>query len=129
MVKRDEKKCTLSMPLNRKTKNHVNSVYFACMTAGADLTAGFPVILEVLRIKKNIVPIFKDMSAEFYKRAEGETHFTSEQNQEIKDLIQKALSTGERHNIPVIITATVPKVLGDEPVAKFTLNLSLKVKP
>ncbi|MEC7183252.1 MAG: DUF4442 domain-containing protein [Bdellovibrionota bacterium] len=128
MVKRDEKKCTLSMPLNRKTKNHVNSVYFACMTAGADLTAGFPVILEILRIKKNIVPIFKDMSAEFYKRAEGETHFTSEQNQEIKDLIQKALSTGERHNIPVIITATVPKVLGDEPVAKFTLNLSLKVK-
>ena len=32
MVKRDEKECTLSMPLNRKTKNHVNSVYFACMT-------------------------------------------------------------------------------------------------
>ena len=48
MVKRDEKKCTLSMPLNRKTKNHVNSVYFSCMTAGADLTAGFPVILEIM---------------------------------------------------------------------------------
>ena len=129
MVKRDEKECTLSMPLNRKTKNHVNSVYFACMTAGADLTAGFPVILEILRIKKNIVPIFKDMSAEFYKRAEGEIHFTSVQNKEIKDLIQKALSTGERHNIPVVVMARVPTVFGDEPIAKFTLNLSLKIKP
>ena len=129
MVKRDENQCTLSMPLNRKTKNHVNSVYFACMTAGADLTAGFPVILETLRLKKNIVPIFKDMSAEFYKRAEGEIHFTSEQNKEIKGLIERAVSTGERYNLPVTVTAKVPKVFGDEPVAKFTLNLSIKVKP
>ena len=129
MVERDEKKCVLSMPLNKKTKNHVNSIYFACMTAGADLTAGFPVILETIRLKKNIVPIFKDMSAEFYKRAEGETHFTSHQNREINELIQKALSTGERQNLPVDIIATVPQIFGDEPIAKFTLNLSLKVKP
>jgi len=129
MVTRDENKCVLSMPLNRKTKNHVNSIYFACMTAGADLTAGFPVIIETIRLKKNIVPIFKDMSAEFYKRAEGETYFTSYQNKEINDLIQKAISTGERHNLPVNIIATVPKAFGDEPIAKFTLNLSLKVKP
>ena len=59
MVERDEDKCVLSMPLNRKTRNHVNSIYFACMTAGADLTAGFPVILENIRLKKNIVPIFR----------------------------------------------------------------------
>ena len=69
------------------------------------------------------------MSAEFYKRAEGEIHFTSVQNKEIKDLIQKALSTGERHNIPVVVMARVPAVFGDEPIAKFTLNLSLKIKP
>tara|TARA_Y100001970_G_C14154099_1_gene814510 strand:+ start:599 stop:1099 length:501 start_codon:yes stop_codon:yes gene_type:complete len=128
MVKRDENKCTLSMPLNRKTKNHVHSVYFACMTAGADLTAGFPVILEIIRLKKNIIPIFKDMSAEFYKRAEGEIYFTSQQNKEIKEVIDKAISTGERYNIPVEVIATVPKAFGDEPVAKFILNLSLKVK-
>ena len=129
MVKRDENKCTLSMPLSRRTKNHVNSVYFACMTAGADLTAGFPVILEIMRLKRNIVPIFKDMSAEFYKRAEGEIHFTSEQNKEIKELIAKAIETGERFNIPVIVLATVPSVFGGDPIAKFTLNLSIKVKP
>ena len=128
MVKRDENQCTLSMPLNRKTKNHVNSVYFACMTAGADLTAGFPVILEIIRLKKNIIPIFKDMSAEFYKRAEGEIYFTSKQNKEIKEVIDKAISTGERYNIPVEVIATVPKAFGDDPVAKFTLNLSLKIK-
>ena len=129
MVERDENKCVLSIPLNRKTRNHVNSVYFACMTAAADLTAGFPVILKVIGLKKNIVPIFKDMSAEFYKRAEGETHFTSKQNKEIEELIEKAISTGERYNIPVEVIATVPSIFGDDPIAKFTLNLSLKVKP
>ena len=69
------------------------------------------------------------MSAEFYKRAEGETYFTSYQNKEINELIEKAVSTGERQNLPVNIIATVPQIFGEEPVAKFTLNLSLKVKP
>ena len=99
------------------------------MTAGADLTAGFPVIIEIMRLKRNIVPIFKDMSAEFYKRAEGEIHFTSKQNKEIKELITKAIKTGERYNIPVSVLATAPRMFGDDPIAKFTLNLSIKVKP
>ena len=36
--------------------------------------------------------------------------------------------TGERVTIPVDVVATVPKRYGDEPVARFTLGLSLKKK-
>ena len=98
------------------------------MTAAADLTAGFPVILKRIALKKNIVPIFKDMSAEFYKRVEAKTYFTCNQNREIKALINKAIETKERHNLKVEVYATVPSKFGTEPIAKFTLNLSLKVK-
>jgi hypothetical protein len=128
VVQCDEEKCILSMPLNRKTRNHVNSIYFACMTAGADISAGFYLIKEIIRTKKNIVPIFKDMKAEFYKRAEGKAYFSCKQNKDIKALIEKAIETKERHNLLVEIVTTVPSQFGEEPVAKFVLNLSIKVK-
>ena len=124
----NEEKTILTMPLNRKTRNHVNSIYFACMTAGADIAAGYTVIKERIRTKVEIVPIFKDMSAEFYKRAEAKTYFTCYQNREIKALINKAVETKERHNLQVEVYATVPSKFGTEPIAKFVLNLSLKVK-
>jgi hypothetical protein len=36
--------------------------------------------------------------------------------------------TGERVNMPLKITATVPEISGNEPVAEFVLRLSLKDK-
>jgi hypothetical protein len=38
------------------------------------------------------------------------------------------MDSGERENMPVHITATVPSKLGEEPIAKFVLTLSLKRK-
>jgi hypothetical protein len=70
--------------------------------------------------------IFKDFHADFLKRAEGDVRFTCEQGREIRALVRKALASGERESLPVHVTATVPSKLGDEPVAQFTLTLSLK---
>jgi len=46
----------------------------------------------------------------------------------VKHLIEEAVKTGERVNMPLKITATVPELSGDEPVAEFVLTLSLKDK-
>jgi hypothetical protein len=40
--------------------------------------------------------------------------------------MEKAAATGERENLPLYVTATVPKLLGPEPVARFTLTLSVR---
>ena len=71
--------------------------------------------------------IFKDFHADFLKRAEGDVHFVCEDGSEIKDLINVAEETGERQNLPLKITATVPSI-SNEPVAKFILTLSIKKK-
>ena len=42
--------------------------------------------------------------------------------------MRKAIETGERVNLPVPVTATVPSVFGDEPVAEFVITLSVKEK-
>ena len=70
--------------------------------------------------------IFKDLRADFLKRAEGDVHFTCNQGKDIAVLVQKAIETGERVEMPVHVTATVPDKLGDDPVAEFILTLSLK---
>ncbi len=46
----------------------------------------------------------------------------------VRELVKEAVETGERVNTTVHVTATVPSRLGDEPVARFELTLSLKLK-
>jgi hypothetical protein len=42
--------------------------------------------------------------------------------------VNETITTGERVNLPVKVIATVPDKFGDEPVAEFTITLSLKEK-
>jgi acyl-coenzyme A thioesterase PaaI-like protein len=119
-------RCRVRVPLNRNTKNHLNSMYFGALAAGADCAGGL-IAMRMIQSEGNQVSlVFKDFHADFLKRAEGDVIFTCEQGLEIRDLVRKTLHSGERENMPVHVVATVPAKFGDEPVAKFTLTLSLK---
>lgn len=121
-------RCVVRVPLSRKTKNHLNSMYFGVLAAGADCAGGL-IAMRLIQDEGNQVSlIFKDFHAEFLKRAEGDVLFTSENGAAIRETVKKAIRSGERENVPVQVIATVPSKLGDEPVAKFTLTLSLKRK-
>ena len=124
----DNDRFVVKIPLKRRTKNHLGSMYFGVLAAGADLAAGF-VAMDAIRLSgERVSLIFKDMQAEFLKRAEDTVHFTCDEGILIKDLVEKAIETGDRVEMPVHVTATVPSKLGDEAVARFTLTLSLKRK-
>jgi acyl-coenzyme A thioesterase PaaI-like protein len=116
----------VSIPLNWRTRNHLNCMYFGVLAAGADCAGGF-LALHILRKHKTKASIiFKDFQANFLKRAEGKTYFKCRDGQKIRDGIVSMEETGERLNMPVEIIATVPDKTGDEPVATFTLTLSMK---
>lgn len=130
VVEIDEDHCVLKIKLKRKTKNHVNSMYIGALTVGADLAGGILALELVNKSGRKMNPVFKDMQANYLKRAEGHVYFTCTEGEKIKEMVQKAVDTGERINQPVNITATVPNKLGNEPVAEFVLTLSLKeLKP
>ena len=118
----------LSIPLNRKTRNHVGSMYIGAMTVGVDFVTGLTAMTSIKKSKKNIVLIFKDLKSSFIKRAEGETFFTCNHTKEIKAAVKKVVDSKQRVNIEVPIIATVPEKFGDEPVAEFTITLSMKEK-
>ena len=125
----DEEKCVVAIPFRKGNKNHLGSLYFGALCIGADAAGGLIAakLLRNLKSGKGSL-IFKDFTAKFLKRPEGETHFTCLVGAQIKAAVEQAASSGERVEVPVPITATVPEKFGDEPVAEFLLTLSLKVK-
>jgi acyl-coenzyme A thioesterase PaaI-like protein len=119
-------RCEIVVPLNWRTRNHLRSMYFGALCTGADAAGALIALEATRRAGGSIAVVFKDVHAEFVKRAESDVHFACEQGREILALMEKAAATGERENLPLYVTATVPKLLGPEPVARFTLTLSVR---
>ena len=124
-----DERCEIRIPLTRRTRNHIWSMYFGVLCAGADLAGGYPVMREIQKSGRKVVFVFKDFKAEFLKRAEGDVHFVCEQGREMGYLVQRAIDNpGTRVEDQVHVTAIVPTKLGDQPVARFELTISLKLK-
>ena len=115
----------IKIRLNRKTRNHLGSMYFGVLSVGADITGGFLAMKYIDESNSKISLIFKDFQADFIKRAEGDVHFICKEGNLIRSLVSKAEQTNERQNMPVHIIASVPSISTD-PVATFSLTLSLK---
>ena len=120
------KRCEIVVPLSWRTRNHLRSMYFGALCTGADAAAALIALNASRKAGGGIAIVFKDMQAEFLKRAEGDVHFVVDQGREIRELVEKTAASGERENLAVRVVATVPKLLGSEPVARFTLTLSVK---
>jgi len=120
-------RCVVKVPLNWRTRRRdIHAMYLGTLCMGADVAAGLISFKMVAERKANVSFIFKDMKCEFLKRAEGDVLFTNDDGKIVQDLMRRTLETGERQEATVHVTATVPSKLGDEPVAKFELTLSLK---
>jgi Domain of unknown function (DUF4442) len=127
IVELTDERCVVRVPLNWRTRRRdIHAMYLGTLCMGADVAAGLIAFKLVNERKLRVNFIFKDMKAEFLKRAEGDVHFTNTQGRLIQELLQRAIDTGERQETTVPVIATVPSKLGDEPVAKFELTLSLK---
>jgi hypothetical protein len=124
----NEKECEAKIPLNFITKNHLGSMYFGVLAMGADLACGLMGMEAIRRSGKKLTLIFKDFKAEFFKRAESDVHFFCNEGKKIQKQVKEAIETGERVNRTYHVLATTPKVSRGEPVARFEMTLSLRVK-
>jgi acyl-coenzyme A thioesterase PaaI-like protein len=126
VVAMDGERCVLKIPLTRRTRNHLGSMYFGVLCTGADAAAALLGFRLLRGYGGKISVIFKDVRAEFLKRAEADVHFACEQGSEIRALLDRAARTGERENLAVRVVATAPNMSGEEPIARFELTLSVK---
>ena len=122
----DDETIVVKISFRRRNRNHLNSIYFGALCVGADCTGGLLAMKYIEEQPERIALVFKDFQADFLKRAEDDTYFTCEQGREISALVDLVSRSEERQEMAVNVTATVPTKFGDEPVAKFTMTLSLK---
>ena len=101
-------------------------MYIGVLTVGADLSSAILALNLIKKSKTKIIPIFKDLKADFLKRAEGDVHFVCNEGEKINKMIEKEINKKIRVNQLINVIAYVPEKLGDEPVAKFSLTLSIK---
>jgi acyl-coenzyme A thioesterase PaaI-like protein len=124
-----ESRCVIRIPLNRRTRNHLDCMYFGVLACGADAAGGLLAMHHIEKQARGKVSlIFKDFQAQFLKRAEGDTDFTCQDGHALSELVQQTIATGERQSASIKITATTPKQCGEEPVAEFALTISLKYR-
>jgi acyl-coenzyme A thioesterase PaaI-like protein len=128
VVELSDENCVIKIPFKRRSKNHLGSMYFGVLACGADCAGGLAAMKMIIDSGESVSLAFKDFDAKFLKRPEADVYFSCSQGVEIKSFVKQVVVSGERHNMPVVITATCPDKFGDEAVATFTLTLSLKKK-
>ena len=121
----DDTTLEIKIPLNRRTKNHINTMYFGALSVGADITGGFLALPPIQKSKRKIILVFKDFSAQFLKRAESDVQFICKDGLAVQNLVDTAIKTQERQNFKLKIIAKTPKISNDI-VAEFELTLSIK---
>jgi acyl-coenzyme A thioesterase PaaI-like protein len=124
----DDEGCAVEIPFGWRSRNHLNSMYVGALCAGADLASGLNAARLIRERYPKVKLVFADLRCEFLKRADGDVVFRSRDGRRVAEAMRKAEETGERVTLPIEVVATVPRKYGDEPVARFTMGLSLKKK-
>jgi acyl-coenzyme A thioesterase PaaI-like protein len=56
----DDEKCVVRIPLRRRTRNHLNAMYFGVLAAGADCAGGFMAMRLIQKDGGRVSLLFKD---------------------------------------------------------------------
>jgi acyl-coenzyme A thioesterase PaaI-like protein len=116
----------IRMPLNRRTKNHLNSMYFGALAVGSELVVAAKAVQAIHDSKQKVDFVFKDFKAEFLKRAENDVFFICDQGQAVEALVAKTIQTGERETQTFQGYGVVPSKDPNEKVLQFEVTLSVK---
>ncbi len=115
----------VTVKLKRRTKNHLNSMYFGALAIGADVAGGIHAFYYAQLHNCKVSFAFKGMSCEFNLRAESDCTFVSNDGAKVEAAILKSIETQERVNE----TTTVQVYdANQELVATFELVVSVKCK-
>lgn len=126
VIELNDENIEILVPLSRRTKNHLGCMYFGALTTAADVACGILAFKIMYERKAKVNFVFKDIQAEFLKRAEGDVHFICKDGLLVAEMMEKAINSDERHEAPTFVEAIVPSQPENNPVAKFKLTLSVK---
>ena len=125
LIELNNNKAKVKIKLKRRTKNHLNYMYFGALAVGADVAGGIHAFYFANMHNKKVSFAFKGMSCEFIKRAESDCTFISEDGKKVEAAILKSIATGDRVNET---TKVEVYDAAQELVANFEMIVSVKCK-
>lgn len=127
LIKLTASDIVVCLPLKKRTRNHLNSMYFGALAVGADLAGGLHGFYHADLARCKVSLVFKSFQAQFLSRPESDVYFVSTMGETVKAMIEESQSTGERINKPINIKAYTDYLSQPKEVADFILELSVKV--
>lgn len=122
-----DEQIVICLPLRRRSRNHLNSMYFGALAVGADLAGGLHGFYHADLAQCKVSLAFKSFQAQFLSRPESDVYFVCNEGLLVKNMIAQSKASGERINQPVRINAYTNYLNEPTEVAHFILELSVKV--
>lgn len=116
-------KSSVSVPYRWSTKNPFNSIYFAALSAAAELSTGCAAMAA--GGGKNMSMLVTNMDGKFIKKAKSDVLFTCTEVKKIIDGVNTAISNPEGSTVSV---ETIGRMSDGVEVARFHFQWSFKKK-
>jgi acyl-coenzyme A thioesterase PaaI-like protein len=120
-----EEQCVATVPYKWFSQNPFRSTYFACLAMAAELTTGALAMTHIYKRKPAVSMLIVKMEANYFKKATGRTTFTCSDGLHIKELVEKAITTGEAQTFTARSIGTNTE---GQPVAEFLFTWSFKAR-
>lgn len=115
----------ISVKLSRWSQNPFKSMFWAVQGMAAELSTGVLCISKIQQSGKKISMLVIEQNGKFTKKAVGKITFTCSQGEEIDEVLQKAIETGQGITLKLKSYGIDEK--GDK-VAEFWFLWSFKLK-
>jgi acyl-coenzyme A thioesterase PaaI-like protein len=127
LLKLTDTDIVICLPLNRRSRNHLDSMYFGALAVGADLAGGLHGFYHANQKQCNVSLAFKSFQARFLRRPESDVYFVCTEGALVSAMIEETKTTKERITKPIHIKAYTDYPALSEAAAEFILELSVKI--
>lgn len=120
----DGEQAVVSLPYGWRAQNPFRSTYFAAQCAAGELSTGL-LCLTHLQEQPPVSMLVTRVEAEFFKKADAMLLFTCTAGQEVEDLIQRVVLSGEAETLTMIAAGLLPD---GQLAARIMITWSFKLK-
>ncbi|ANH83883.1 thioesterase [Niabella ginsenosidivorans] len=121
----DDRKCMVTVPYNRITKNPFRSTYFAALAMAGELSTGALAMAKAIDQPAKISLLVVKLEATYFKKATGITFFTCKDGVAFSETIQKAIKEDQPQQLTAVSTGESE---AGELIATFHITWSFKAK-
>ena len=121
----DTDRVEASVKLKWINQNPFRSMFWAVQGMAAELTTGVLLMREINAQKSSVSMLLVETKASFSKKAKGKIVFSCDESKSAKDLIEKAISTGDGQ---LHWFTSIGKDENGDEVSRFQFHWSVKSK-